>query len=235
MKTLNISVVDKKATYSQRGGAIVCNNSDYQIKFTFDDERGSISKKTARFVHGGEFTDVDFTGDTVTVPAMQGVTEVKVGVYAGELYTTTAARIPCLPSIACQAGTPSIENDKTYANEAKAAAERAAEDAREEVARLVGELGVVQAKGTSPTAVMSQKAVTDELYLNNNIPNTVQTVTLDSSGRVASVKHTDNSGSVVRTDKFTYTDTTVTEVRTLSNGSSQTIIFHYDTLKVEVK
>lgn len=45
------------------------------------------------------------------------------------------------------------------------ATESATKAAEEEVTRLVGELDVVQTTGDSVTAVMSQKAVTDELYI----------------------------------------------------------------------
>lgn len=48
------------------------------------------------------------------------------------------------------------------AQDATEAAEKAAEDARAEVTRLVGEVGVVQNPGNSLTAVMSQKATTDD-------------------------------------------------------------------------
>lgn len=164
MKTLNVNIANLVATYSQRGGDIVCDNkSRYQIKFTFDADWSAYSTKTARFVHNGEYTDVDFTGDTVTVPMIHNTNSLKVGVYAGDLCTTTPAEIKCVLSISSLTDTPSTENDKNWANEAKEAAERAAEDARAEVTRLVGEIGVVQAKGTSPTAVMSQKATTDNI------------------------------------------------------------------------
>lgn len=46
---------------------------------------------------------------------------------------------------------------------AKVAAQEAAKVAEEEVERLVGELGVVQITGDSPTAVMSQRATTDAI------------------------------------------------------------------------
>ena len=71
--------------------------------------------------------------------------------------------------------------------------------------------------------------------LNNDIPGTDQTISFDGSGRVSSVTHTDGSGAVVRTDNFTYSNTTITEVRTLSSGATLTFVFHKDTLKVEVK
>lgn len=95
--------------------------------------------------------------------------------------------------------------------------------------------GLVQTPGNSETVAMSQKAVTTTFYLDNDIPDTVQTVQRDSSGKIKSVTHTDKNGSVVRTDTFEYTDDTITEVRTLSDGLSKTITFNKNTLEVEVK
>lgn len=127
MIDLHVSVINKIAAYQQRDGAIVCGNSDYRIKFIFDEEWGAHEKKTARFIWGGQFQDVEFTGDTCPVPILSGVTLCEVGVYAGELCTTTSAFIGCKPSILCQSATPSVENDKYYANEAKKYAEEAKE------------------------------------------------------------------------------------------------------------
>lgn len=52
-------------------------------------------------------------------------------------------------------------------NAATVAVERASEVATEEAMRIIGELGVVQTPGDSPTAVMSQKATTD-IYNRND-------------------------------------------------------------------
>lgn len=122
---LHVGVANKIATFQKRDGCIVCGNSDYQIQFTFDSEWASHTEKTARFIWNGQFIDVDFTGDTCNVPIIQNANEVKVGVYAGDLRTTTSAVISCYTSILCEGATPSVENDKVYANEAKEAAERA--------------------------------------------------------------------------------------------------------------
>lgn len=101
MKTLHISISDKIATYRQRDGEIVCGNSDYQIEFTFDAEWASYSTKTARFIVNGRYEDVEFTGTTCPVPIITNATEVMVGVYAGNLCTTTPATISCKLSILC--------------------------------------------------------------------------------------------------------------------------------------
>ena len=124
-RILHVNVNNKIATYQQRDGFIVCNNSDYQIKFTFDSEWDGYENKTARFIWNGQYHDKDFTGDTCDVPEIQNATVVKVGVYAVDLSTTTPAIIGCYKSILCEGANPSTENDKEYANEAKEAADRA--------------------------------------------------------------------------------------------------------------
>lgn len=125
MIDLHVSISNKIATYQKRDGDIVCGNSDYQVKFTFDEEWDSHEKKTARFVWGGQFQDIEFTGSTCPVPILSGVTLCEVGVYAGDLCTTTSASIGCKTSILCPAVTPTAENDKYWANEARKYAEMA--------------------------------------------------------------------------------------------------------------
>ena len=140
-KILHISVVDKIATYQRRDGDIVCGNSDYQIHFTFDQEWESHTEKTARFVWGGHYYDVPFTGDTCDVPILHNTKSVKVGVYAGDLSTTTPATIHAKRSILCSGSTPSPEDDRDYASEAKKAADRA-EAAAERAENAAGQGGV---------------------------------------------------------------------------------------------
>lgn len=168
---INISIADKRPAVDG-APVIVCNNKgSYTIQFTFDDEWNAYAKKVVRFVwiQKGKvkFKDVEMTGTTCTVPALSNTDKVRVGVFAGDICTTTPAVIPCVRSILCEGGTPSVENDKYYANEARAArdrAEAAAETAaveataaaEAEVTRLVGELGVVPTTGVSPTSVISQ-------------------------------------------------------------------------------
>lgn len=104
---INITVADRRAAL-EGTPTIVCDNTGYAIKFIFDDEWGADTVKTARFVWvaGGKLqhTDVIFTGDTVEVPLLSGTNEVKVGVFEGELRTTTPARIYCERSIRCYGG-----------------------------------------------------------------------------------------------------------------------------------
>lgn len=114
-KILHIAVANKIATYCQRDGAIVCGNSDYSIKFAFDAEWDAISVKTARFMYNGIAVDVPFEGDTVAVPKLRNTLLVTVGVYGGDLQTTTPAIIPCLKSILCEDGLPPDPEPDVYA------------------------------------------------------------------------------------------------------------------------
>lgn len=143
MITINITVAGCRAALEGTPTIVCGNKKKYSIKFTFDDEWGANTAKTARFVWvaGGKLqhTDVIFTGDTVAVPQLVGATEVKVGVFEGDLQTTTPARIYCERSIRCYGGEPAEETPGQYdhimtlynqALEQQAAAASAANTAR---------------------------------------------------------------------------------------------------------
>lgn len=102
----NISInVAKKLASVIGAPVIICGNSDYSITFTFDQEWETLDLKTARFVYKRDgalkFVDVVFSGCTTSVPVLSNIDEVYVGVYSGELHTTTPARIICKKSILC--------------------------------------------------------------------------------------------------------------------------------------
>lgn len=104
---ININITQKHPTVDGTP-IIVCNNSGYQIKFTFDDEWAGLEFKTARFVYRkagkARYIDVPFSGDTVDVPTFTEVGFIWVGVYTDLLQTTTPAKIPCEYSIRCKSG-----------------------------------------------------------------------------------------------------------------------------------
>lgn len=66
-----------------------------------------------------------------------------------------------------------------------------------------------------------------------NIPDTVQTIAFDSAGNIQSITHM-RGNVAVRTDAFTFTDTAITEVRTLNTGESLTIVTNTETLETTV-
>lgn len=105
MPDIKITVAEKIATNTTPGEVIVCGNSDYKITFAFDSEWSTATARTARFVYYKDglslYQDVAFTGATVAVPILYGVDHVLVGVYAGDLRTTTPAKVLCDRSILC--------------------------------------------------------------------------------------------------------------------------------------
>ena len=70
------------------------------------------------------------------------------------------------------------------------------------------------------------------MLLTENIPNTVQTYTYTGDD-ITGILHKRN-GTTIRTDVYTFTDTAVTEVRTLNTGQSLTIVTNLDTLETTV-
>lgn len=114
MNYISIEIKNKIARLENPSEKIVCGNSDYIIKFLFDEEWDAYHVKTARFTFNGEYTDVVFSGDQCEVPVMQKVDGVFVGVYAGELHTTTPAFVNCEKSILCRNGTPKEPSPDVY-------------------------------------------------------------------------------------------------------------------------
>lgn len=104
MPELHITVQNKEAA-PIGAPLIVCGNSDYTIDFDFDEEWDGMAIKTARFVwvEDGQvkYFDVIFGSEPCPVPILSNTRAVRVGVFAGELKTTTPAIIPCARSILC--------------------------------------------------------------------------------------------------------------------------------------
>jgi hypothetical protein len=130
-KTLHIQVKNKIATYKQRGGAVVCGNTDYQIAFDFDAEWDKYPEKTARFIWNGRHFDQPFTGNVCPMPMVFDTTSCSVGVYVEDLETTTPAKIDCLKSVLCGGTQKHDGNNQVYADEAKDAADQAKSSAKQ--------------------------------------------------------------------------------------------------------
>lgn len=113
MPVINIQVRRKKA--SNPLTRIVCGNSDYLISFDFDEEWAAHDAKTARFIWNGQYADVVFTGNICAVPVITNASVCAVGVYAGDLQTTTPALIGCDKSILCGGGLPADPTPDVYA------------------------------------------------------------------------------------------------------------------------
>ena len=114
MPTIGISVKKKKAFLGSGERYIVRDNSDYVINFSFDDEWADEIVKTARFTFSDSYIDVPFTGNSVAVPIISAGRIVEVGVFAGDLRTTTGAPITLVPSIRSKNGAPVEPESSVY-------------------------------------------------------------------------------------------------------------------------
>lgn len=110
---MNITVRNKIATKTDNV-AYVCDNSDYVINFDFDSEWDAYETKTARFDYDGKHTDVVFVGNQCNVPIITNTYAFHVGVFAGDLHTTTAARVPCRKSVRSASGAPANPTPDVY-------------------------------------------------------------------------------------------------------------------------
>lgn len=113
MPQINIKVKDKIAE-TESDVAYVCGNSDFVIVFDFDDEWTEYEVKTARFKYNGTYQDIIFHGNHLNVPVIENTYKIYIGVYAGDLHTTTPAVLNAKKSILSGSGTPIIEKDDVY-------------------------------------------------------------------------------------------------------------------------
>ena len=126
------------------------------------------------------------------------------------------------------------DNALYYKQQAALSAEAAS---RSETAAGTSARNAGLSEAAAAEANRQTQAAHDEIFdvLNNaTILDTTETVTLNSDNLVSQIVHTSNeTGLVVRTDVFTYTEnnTVVTEVRTAADGRTQTNIYNLDTLE----
>ncbi len=114
MHIINITVRNKVAVAPARD-RYVCGNSDFVVRFDFDAEWDAFNTKTARFIkEDGTPYDVVFSGNECPVPLILDTCKLMVGVFAGNLSTTTAAYVPCKKSILCGGGVPDAPEKDVY-------------------------------------------------------------------------------------------------------------------------
>jgi len=109
-KTIKIEVKDKIAKRINYDDYIVCENKDYVVDFDFDDEWEDNHTKTAIFTYknASQNTSVEvvFAGNICGIPPILNATKVEIGVYAGDLRTSTNATVPCKKSALSSTGLP---------------------------------------------------------------------------------------------------------------------------------
>ena len=118
MIVIPVRIRNRRAEADPDFSAVVCGNSDYEVRFDFDSEWDAFAQKTARFAfrrNGHAYAyDVPFSGDRCAVPVLRAVDLVSIGVQAGSVRTSAPARIPCIAGITDLIGTPYVPEPDVY-------------------------------------------------------------------------------------------------------------------------
>lgn len=100
---------------SLEGKKVVSVNSGYIANFIFDDEWNDLTK-TVRFINDGEFVDVvldDTNSCKIPREVMKSGT-LEVGVFAGDIQSTTPAKVSIIASILEEYGSPAPPSEDVY-------------------------------------------------------------------------------------------------------------------------
>lgn len=100
---------------SLEGKKVVSVNSGYIANFIFDDEWNDLTK-TVRFINDGEFVDVvldDTNSCKIPREVMKSGT-LEVGVFAGDIQSTTPAKVSIVASILEEYGSPAPPSEDVY-------------------------------------------------------------------------------------------------------------------------
>ena len=113
MPDINITVAHKVAVSDTQ--SIVCDNSDYTVHWTLDEDWSAYDTKTMRAIYmDGTFTDKVFNGDTIALPVCTVPGAVQIGLFAGDIRTSRVAILRALPSVRSAAGAPADPTPDVY-------------------------------------------------------------------------------------------------------------------------
>lgn len=113
MPNINLSVKDKRADGT---GVVVCGNSDYTVTWTLDAEWAEYDTKTMRVcLADGTYIDTVFSGLVCPVPVLSVPGWVSIGLFAGNIRTSTPATLISVEAITTSAGNPVDPPEDVYA------------------------------------------------------------------------------------------------------------------------
>lgn len=113
MPDINITVAHKVAVSDTQ--SIVCDNSDYMVHWTLDEEWSTYDTKTMRTIYmDGTYQDTVFSGDTIALPVCTVPGVVQIGLFAGDIRTSRVAILRALPSVRSAAGAPADPTPDVY-------------------------------------------------------------------------------------------------------------------------
>ncbi len=214
MHIINITVRNKVAVNPAQD-RYVCGNSDYIVRFDFDAEWDAYDTKTARFIkEDGTVYDQVFSGNECPVPVISDTYKLHVGVFAGNLSTTTAAYVPCKKSILCGGGVPAAPAEDVY-NQIMARLNAFAPEATDPHTQLV----------TDRDGKMDWKP--REFYAEDGMSFPWH-MTVDADAPAANIYKTDGTDTGIRWVKVS--DYTPDAERVIGHGTAQ--ISEHNTLKI---
>lgn len=113
MPDINITVAHKVAVSDTQ--SIVCDNSDYMVHWTLDEEWSTYDTKTMRTIYmDGTYEDTVFSGDVIALPVCTVPGVVQIGLFAGDIRTSRVAILRALPSVRSGAGAPADPTPDVY-------------------------------------------------------------------------------------------------------------------------
>ena len=113
MPDINITVAHKVAVSDTQ--SIVCDNSDYMVHWTLDEDWSAYETKTMRTIYmDGTYTDKVFSGDVTALPVCTVPGAVQIGLFAGDIRTSRVAILRALPSVRSAAGAPADPTPDVY-------------------------------------------------------------------------------------------------------------------------
>ena len=113
-KIIEIEVRGKIARLKNPDDYLVCGNSDYFVRFDFDNEWDEHHAKTALFVFGDTTIEQPFKNEYCEGVEVEKATKCYIGAFSGDIVTTTKAEIKCLPSIRDIAKHPRPPKEDVY-------------------------------------------------------------------------------------------------------------------------
>ena len=105
MKEIHIAVQDRRAFQTNKT-AYLCGDGDFVAVFSLDAEWEELPVRTARFQTENGCTDVIFQGDRCPVPVIPYARKLEIGIYAGNVRTTTPACVALREGIRAAWGAP---------------------------------------------------------------------------------------------------------------------------------
>lgn len=188
MKEIHVTVRDGVAFQTDHT-AYIAGDGETWVVFAFEDDWSRYPARVARFQTESGYQDVMFRGEKCHVPVFTYAQKLEVGLYAGNLRTTTPARLFVRPGIRSAWGAPADPEPNVFDQLMECFGESDLKmEALEDGVRLT-----VRYRGEEKTAVLRRS----EVYVGSGEMPEGYRVQIDTGGNVAVLKVKDQNGNVI--------------------------------------